>query len=264
MTGQERSSVGPLLKTLSAVLAQTAEPVDFLRCMLEEAVHRTQADRAVFVEIPTEGVFEYRVLHRIRPRNSTDIAGLYSRGVFEHVLRTGQGICIDDARRHAEFMNRESIGRLGFASILCVPIHAGGRIAALIHLEHDRTDHFAPMHQDLLEWLAEVASPMLETLQQVRRKHNSLLTSEKRLRLEAEESRNQLRADWSFHRFVGASAAVRKLESRVSKVAASDAPILLRGETGTGKSLLARVLHASSPRASGPFVTVSCRISPGN
>jgi len=57
---------------------------------------------------------------------------------------------------------------------------------------------------------------------------------------------------------VGESAAVRDLLRLVDRVASADAPVLVTGETGTGKELVARAVHARSPRAAGPFVVVDC------
>jgi DNA-binding NtrC family response regulator len=58
--------------------------------------------------------------------------------------------------------------------------------------------------------------------------------------------------------FVGASRVIRELAGEASRVAASPAPALLTGETGTGKGVLARWLHAHSPRAAGPFLDLNC------
>jgi len=57
---------------------------------------------------------------------------------------------------------------------------------------------------------------------------------------------------------VGSDGGLRDVLAAARKVAASDATVLIRGETGTGKELLARVIHQCSPRAAGPFVTVNC------
>ena len=61
---------------------------------------------------------------------------------------------------------------------------------------------------------------------------------------------------------VGESPAMRELKQGIAKVARSMAPVLVCGESGTGKELVARALHASSPRADGPLVAVNCGAIP--
>ena len=57
---------------------------------------------------------------------------------------------------------------------------------------------------------------------------------------------------------LGQSRGIRDVVQMISKVAASDAPVLIMGETGTGKSLFARMLHEQSERSGGPFLTIDC------
>jgi two-component system, NtrC family, response regulator AtoC len=61
---------------------------------------------------------------------------------------------------------------------------------------------------------------------------------------------------------LGASPAMERLRKTVARVAASDAPVLLCGETGTGKELVARAIHEASERRAGPFVPVNCAAMP--
>jgi two-component system, NtrC family, response regulator HydG len=60
------------------------------------------------------------------------------------------------------------------------------------------------------------------------------------------------------HGLVGQSVAFKRMLEKVMRVANSDASVLLLGETGTGKELVARAIHEASPRAKGPFITVDC------
>ncbi len=63
---------------------------------------------------------------------------------------------------------------------------------------------------------------------------------------------------------IGNSIPIRKLKRNISKMAMADLPVLITGETGTGKELAARMLHAQSARASGPFIAVNCPALPSD
>ncbi|MFC0708632.1 sigma-54 interaction domain-containing protein [Azorhizophilus paspali] len=71
-------------------------------------------------------------------------------------------------------------------------------------------------------------------------------------------------ARYSFAQYIGTSAAVLEVKRRARRGAASEAPVLLLGETGTGKELLAHAIHAASPRAHQPFVSLNMAAIPEN
>ena len=85
---------------------------------------------------------------------------------------------------------------------------------------------------------------------------------QRRLALENLHLREQLHEVYSFENIVGRSAALEQVLGVVRKAARSEASILLQGESGTGKELIARAIHANSPRAGGPFVPVDCAAIP--
>ena len=243
-----------LVDALQSVLNQVAEPSHVLRVILEQAVARTGAERGLFVEVEETGRLEYSVLHGFAPNQLQGDAGGYSRTLFTRVLERGAAVRLDHITDDPTLAPIESVRVLRAAAILCVPIRAGDRIAALVHLEHRQRGHFTEAHREAIEALAAVAGPVLAAL----RAGRQVLRERDRLRSEAEDSRRQLAEDWSFGRFVGRSSVVRDLEAVVRRVAASSAPVLLLGESGTGKGLIARILHSQGPRATEPFVTVFC------
>jgi transcriptional regulator with PAS, ATPase and Fis domain len=67
---------------------------------------------------------------------------------------------------------------------------------------------------------------------------------------------------YTFENLIGESEAMETMKKRGSRFARSDEPILLSGESGTGKDIIAQALHSASPRASNPFVTVNCAALP--
>jgi DNA-binding NtrC family response regulator len=76
--------------------------------------------------------------------------------------------------------------------------------------------------------------------------------------------RRQIERPYSFDEFIGASPAMRKVFDVIQQVAASDVDVLVLGETGTGKELVARSIHGRSLRAERPFVPVDCGAIPDN
>ena len=81
---------------------------------------------------------------------------------------------------------------------------------------------------------------------------------------ENERLRRELVADGQFGRMIGATASMRRVFEMAERAAKTDATILILGESGTGKDLLAQEIHARSVRAAGPFIAVNCAALPEN
>jgi DNA-binding NtrC family response regulator len=87
--------------------------------------------------------------------------------------------------------------------------------------------------------------------------HQQLLEEVRNLRLTLDEK-------YGFENIIGRSKALLRLLEMTSRVAPTDSIVLIRGETGTGKELLAKAIHQNSRRKNGPFVTINCGAIPGN
>ncbi|HXA76076.1 MAG TPA: sigma 54-interacting transcriptional regulator [Candidatus Acidoferrales bacterium] len=86
--------------------------------------------------------------------------------------------------------------------------------------------------------------------------------AEQRLQEENVSLREEIDQASMFEEIVGGSAPLKKVLSRISKVAPTDSSVLITGETGTGKELVARAIHRRSPRSSRTFVSVNCAVIP--
>ncbi len=112
--------------------------------------------------------------------------------------------------------------------------------------------------EDLLRTTISSAAHVLENLQL----YSELEHARERLAAENLTLRQQVRKEMPSYEIIGASIAMQKVHENIENFAKSDAAVLIRGETGTGKELVARAIHYQSPRADSPFVAINCTAIP--
>jgi len=103
----------------------------------------------------------------------------------------------------------------------------------------------------------------LEPIVDISGKHTGFLEVVEDIRL-LKEANTELSRAYSFGKIIGKSPQMERLYRIVPMIAQTDSPILITGETGTGKDLLAEVIHRESRRAKGPFIKVNCGALPEN
>jgi Nif-specific regulatory protein len=142
-------------------------------------------------------------------------------------------------------------------SLVAAPILLGGRAAGALSLEFTYARDRDLQH--ILRYVTLLASTMAQAVAGSRR-------AQERQRLSDETSnlRNRILEQVEFPRLVGTSAPLGEVQTQVAQVASADTTVLLRGESGTGKGLIAQAIHHNSPRARKPFVTVSCAALPAD
>jgi len=168
-----------------------------------------------------------------------------SKYVSNEVLASRQAILAEDVTQDRHLSARESLTDLQVASLICTPIQFRGRLYGVIHLYC--LDPNRALNREDLDVSLAVANQFGMALFQLWR----------RARIEASNRvlRDQLKVETEL---VGRSEALKTIEEQIARVAATQATVLIRGESGVGKELVARAIHFNSPRRDGPFVTINC------
>jgi DNA-binding NtrC family response regulator len=171
------------------------------------------------------------------------------RGIAGFVARSGETVRSDDARNDPRFdASVDKVTGYVTRSTLVAPIRAdaGAPVRGVVQVLNRAGGPFDADDQEYLEALGTQLARALE------------LTT-----LRAADARGPgLVLRGPFNRIVGRSAALAAVYERIGLAAQTDASVLLRGETGTGKGLFARAIHVNSQRQARPFVTIDCTTLP--
>jgi Nif-specific regulatory protein len=165
--------------------------------------------------------------------------------VSNEVLGSREAILAEDIGRDRYLRSRESLADIGATSLICAPIVHADKVLGLIHL-YCTNPHKALTAEDL-EFTVAVAKQLGGAIHNLQ-KQVSLFASNRSLR-------DQLKIE---SELVGESSAIQEIERQIGLVANTNATCLIRGESGSGKELVARAIHYSSPRKDGPFVCLNC------
>ncbi|VBB44835.1 Formate hydrogenlyase transcriptional activator (fragment) [uncultured Desulfatiglans sp.] len=118
------------------------------------------------------------------------------------------------------------------------------------------------MNQELERRLEEKTSHLRKANQELQRALAEVQSLEEQLERENLALRETIKTDQTFPGIVGTSPAIRSVLSQVAQVGPTDAPVLILGETGTGKGLIAKAIHQSSTRKDKPLIQVNCAALP--
>jgi len=144
------------------------------------------------------------------------------------------------------------------ASLVCVPLVGSNGPLGIISLGSREQDAFGQNDLDLLSQIANQISLALENALAFRR----VTFSCRRLEDEREYLASELQTEYNFEDIVGKSAAIKGVLEQVAIVAPTDSTVLLIGETGTGKELIARAIHNLNLRRDRTFVRLNCAAVP--
>ena len=188
--------------------------------------------------------------------------GVYSQGegVTGRIFQTAQPFYVPDVSREPLFLNKTQSRDLdkGKVAFVGVPILLQGEPIGVLNVDRLFGEEVSASEDiRFLTIVAQLIGQFVQLNRQVEQREELLRRQNKLLK-------DEISARYNNFFIVGQSPAMSGLQGVLSKVAPAKASVLLLGESGTGKTLVARIIHEMSTRADGPFVKINCAALPEN
>ncbi|OQX88987.1 MAG: hypothetical protein B6D65_05105 [candidate division Zixibacteria bacterium 4484_93] len=175
----------------------------------------------------------------------------WSHSIVDKIRRTGESVLAENALEDEQFSVAASVIDLKLRTVLAVPVRFGSKLLGIIYTDsRAEVGRFTDEDMRVLEALSQQVGVAIQNTSYIS---------------ELESEREALRTTFGqLERldFVGESDAIKSVLERVSVIAPTDFTVLITGETGVGKELLARIIHANSRRKDKPFVIINCAAIP--
>ena len=256
---------------------------DRLRPLLDQALDAlvlwTGVERGLLLLRAPGGKLVPRAARNIARHDLHGVQLALSRSLAERALRTGDPVVAVDAAGELPEVH-ESVHALKLRSVLAVPLVARGEALGVVYLDDRmRRGAFGPAELGWVRLVAALASVAIADARDqlaLRRAARRASRAEARLALElarreaeldvAERELARARGErstrYTYDDVIGESAPIRALLALVDRVTPSEVPVLVTGESGSGKELVARAIHKNGPRGEGPFVSENCSAIP--
>jgi transcriptional regulator with GAF, ATPase, and Fis domain len=173
-----------------------------------------------------------------------------SRGIIAEAVQTGETIVTGSALNDARFDTRQSVRGVRIEAVICTPIGQSPPLGVLYLQRRVQPGPFSDEDREKIERFARHIVPYAERLLA---RHRSA---------DAADATRELRARLRLGEVIGRSEALAGVLRDVALVAPLDVDVLLTGQSGTGKSQIARIIHENSTRAGRPFVELNCAAIP--
>ena len=259
---RERDRLRTLFDITNALVSKLHRD-ELLSAISDQLAKVIRHDSSLLTLCNDAGGLDMYALHSTGAQLFEDLKGSFDPAgtPAEEVLASGKPVVARDT--DLDRYSSPNFGRLvalGFKSICSVPLIARDRVIGTLALNRLTEDVWT---SEDLDFLVQVASQIAMTVE------NSLAFREvaeikERLATEKLYLEDEIRLDQNVGNMVGEAPALQAVVSGIQTVAPTDATVLIMGETGTGKELVARAIHEVSNRSKGSFVKVNCAAIPAS
>ena len=229
-------------------LVEQGEPQDVIRTIHRALVEHLKPDHACVLSVGRDGSYTPLTVHNLAIQDQPQEQWDLSQTACRRAQKQGLAVLTTDTSKDISLETAPSVDALMISSIICVPLDRNP-VRGLIYLDNRSIDRlFTPADLEFVTALAAYTSTLIRRTEEYVNTSAALALSKARLRVAQQEL---LRYD-----IVGRSPTLLKAFDEVKRFAAAEAPVVLLGETGTGKELFARAYADNSPRRGKPFVPV--------
>jgi Nif-specific regulatory protein len=237
---------------LAELLNSIWDTDELLSKALELVIELLNAERgAIILYSERDKTFELKVSQGIEPETSEDAVAI-SRRVLKDVVESDSPLIVGNATSDPQFAKSRSVIMHNILSILCVPLRTNNRLVGTVYLDHRSLP--AVFSSDDIDFLKAFASLIAAAIEK------------SELYVKANEEIFQLKGvlhkSYQYPHIIGKSAKMQEIFNVVEKVANSKTSVLICGENGSGKELIAHLIHTRSQRRDGPFIRVNCAALP--
>ncbi len=246
------------LVALTGALNSALAPDQLLELLLDRAIEWSAAERGyVVVARPTDEGAPRLEVRAARGRGGARVSNPedeVSRSIVLQVVARGAAIVTDDAVQDQRLADMASVAERELRSVACLPlrVRSGPALGALYVEQRDKAGAFGARERALLEALAHHVALAFERSTRYQRLADAYAETRRAL-----EEKNG-----AAFGLIGKARSMRQVFRLIEKLRDHDAPVLIEGETGTGKELVARAIHRSSRRRDAPFVVEACGALP--
>ena len=238
------------LVELSASMMRDTEPEQLFAVMLKGLVALTGSEKG-FVIVLHDGERHLAAAHNV-DNEKLDITKV-SDSIVDQVVEHLQPLLVSDAAKDSRFGKAKSVVDMRLSSVMCVPLIYRRDLLGVLYLANDSvTDLFTERDLDMLRVFAAQASLVVYHALQL----NQLRVDNRNLRSQLQQA--------SQGEMIGTCPPMKAMFKVLRRVAPTDLSVLVLGETGTGKELVAKEIHKLSARRDRPFVAINCGAIPEN
>lgn len=250
LRSRERSEYLKVFYELSELINLNLEKEDFADRLLDLIIDVTSAERGLLFLMQGDKLFPAAA--RNVDHTTLEDAQSISKTVIRQVRKRAEPIICADALSDPRFVNSNSVMLNKIRSLVCVPLRIEDKVIGTIYLDSRINPNvFAEEDKNLLMSVANLLATTID--------HSFAF---KKMQEDFSALREDILTDAVTGYFLGRSKAIKEVYQVIEQIAPTDCTVLLLGETGSGKGVLARLIHANSNRRANKFVSINCGTLP--